>query len=299
MIRIQKLNEGLSPTLFHTTTIGKFIDIIKTNEFQTTTNLGTSADQIGSDKFYYFSTSHTYFGGYARTLPMDHIVTIQLDGRKLGQRYKGSPVDYWGPEFRQHATGEQKLRNDENEERIFTDDPEIPNALKYIEAVYMCLSDESGVPEDEAYIKAYEHPYSSQIREVARYLKNKGVDVYIFIDPKDFQSRNTRKSITDGLSRVLVRDLEAFVQIAENIEKFARGKEAENRDQRDLLQKLKRSGLDRSEIRVLNSDIHNARGSMGGRDLIHRLTKQLKRWKVKSIEQLAEKLNEYLSGAVQ
>ena len=128
------MKEGLSSIVYHNTHIDNCLDILKTNRFELTTMLGTGSDKF-SDKFYYMSFSRVKFGGYAYTLPDNNIVTLILDGSRFNQRYKAGPVDYWGPEFKK-AGREQSIelgmRQDENEERIFTDDPFIPNAKKYI-----------------------------------------------------------------------------------------------------------------------------------------------------------------------
>jgi len=83
------LTEGLTPILYHFTSIHNLINILKEDEFQASTNLGSSADfNVSGGKFFFFSTTRSRSAGYNQGN-----VKIVLDGQKLNQNYKGqSPL---------------------------------------------------------------------------------------------------------------------------------------------------------------------------------------------------------------
>ena len=128
----QHLTEGISPIVYHYTNMSSLVDILKSNEFKLSTDIGTNSDlSLGKkQKFYYFSTTRHKLGGYNLS-PGDGGVMLKLDGTKLGQRYKGGPVDYWGPEM--NAVNPRKR---ESEDRIYHTDMFIKNASKYILEVH-------------------------------------------------------------------------------------------------------------------------------------------------------------------
>ena len=139
-----KLNEGISDITYHFCTLRNCYNIIKTNSFQLTMS-SNRADDFDGKRHFYLSTQRGRSSqeGFGNSRSCN--VRIQLDGEKLSQRYKGRPVDYWGvnmgkqtyyvnPEiygsgWRQEA---QHHRNFEMEDRIFSDEPEIKDALSYI-----------------------------------------------------------------------------------------------------------------------------------------------------------------------
>ncbi len=123
MILIKKFQESLTSIVFHVTSVNNLLDILKSNKFTLATSLGTGSDKF-SNKWYYMSFSTIKYGGYSRSLSFIGQAILVIDGEKLNQRYKGIPVDYWGPEWRAASKeDEQRLRNDENEERLITGIP--------------------------------------------------------------------------------------------------------------------------------------------------------------------------------
>jgi len=89
--------EGISNIVYHGTTLGRMADIAKTNRIMTSGTFGSDSDEIGNKgKFYFLSTARSplaFKDGYP--LVKDGKVRFTLDGRKLGQKYAGTPLDYW------------------------------------------------------------------------------------------------------------------------------------------------------------------------------------------------------------
>ena len=102
-MRFEKyLTEGISQILYHSTSIFALEQILKSNKFNLSTDLGTGSDvslDKNRNKFFYFSTTRHKLGGFSLD-PTEGSVMIVLDGRALSNNFSGKPVDYWGPEFR-------------------------------------------------------------------------------------------------------------------------------------------------------------------------------------------------------
>ena len=149
------LGEGITDVVFHKTRLDLAADILDSNKFMTSVAFGTPADrEHNKGKLYYLSTMRSPTGDYGPSLPA---VTFGLDGRKLGERSKAAAVDYWGPNF----------PKDEMEDRVFTDEPYLSPATKYITEIHVGLPISDGHPgvflcqrEDIWYFKQDEAPDS-------------------------------------------------------------------------------------------------------------------------------------------
>lgn len=177
------LKEGISPVLYHVTYMGNLRNILKTDKFKLTPDIGTQADQnLGhKTKVYYLSTTRHKLGGYGLSVG-NGTTTIVLDGIKLGQRYSGSPVDYWGPEF--NAVNPRKA---EAEDRIYSNDRYITNATSYIKEVHMFMDVER--PDDRvAVIRNW--------RGVLMALKKQGIPYWLYDDKQAYLIQNKAKGIS-------------------------------------------------------------------------------------------------------
>ena len=118
------ITEGASDILYHFTSKTNLINILKKNEFNLTFSIGDSPDfNVNRNKFFYFSTTRSKSSGFKKGN-----VKLVLDGRKLKNNYKLIPVDYWRL---------KSLKNSEQEDRIISDKPIIPNAINYILEIHM------------------------------------------------------------------------------------------------------------------------------------------------------------------
>lgn len=139
------LNEGLSPVLYHATQLQHAVSILKDNTFNLTNAVGLKAERGIQKKFYYISFARSLTSGYYYfENPQKGIVYFKIDGDKLGNRYKGLPVDYWSsPSETERSLIRQKSM--ENEDRVISDSPDIPNASSYIQEIYVYVGESEGV----------------------------------------------------------------------------------------------------------------------------------------------------------
>ena len=145
--RLQKvLNEGISDTTYHFTSLDSCVDILKNNTFNLTMSSNRS-DAYDSKRLFYLSTQRGRSKDIGYASHLSSCVRIQLDGNALRTKYTGKPVDYWG-----ESMGKQVYYNDgiygkgmtstrqhhpnfEMEDRILSYDPTIENASKYINRI--------------------------------------------------------------------------------------------------------------------------------------------------------------------
>jgi hypothetical protein len=135
----QILNEGATDILYHFTSVGALINILKTNAFALTLSLPNSPDfNLNKNRYYYLSTTRSKNSGYKLG-----DARIKLDGRKLNQNNKVTPVDYWqyskSPKDWDEKTYINALSS-EQEDRIISNKPSISNASKYIIAMEVVIN---------------------------------------------------------------------------------------------------------------------------------------------------------------
>ena len=133
------LTERISSIVYHFCGYSSCLGICERNEFVLShITRGTADGKINKD-YHYLSLTRQKSNkvGFSQSRP----VRITINGDKLNQRYKGGPVDYWGA-----SMGKQQYMKDgserghydmhqsrtENEDRVFSSDPVIPNASEYI-----------------------------------------------------------------------------------------------------------------------------------------------------------------------
>lgn len=140
------LNERVSSVVFHFCSYASCLGICEGNRFVLTHIMRGTADGDISKKRHYLSTTRQKSGlvGYSRYKD----VRITLDGDKLNEKYMGNAVDYWGDSMgkqfhmRQGAeTGhyDPYQSTTESEDRIFSDEPVIPHADRYIKRIDILL----------------------------------------------------------------------------------------------------------------------------------------------------------------
>jgi hypothetical protein len=119
---------GLSSILYHTTEISRAIKIVSEDRFILAASEGAKAEKehAKQGKPFFLSCARTPTSRYIMNGGPGRAILV-LDGEALGHKYKGGPVDYWGPDFRR-----VEPTSSEAEDRIYSSEPEIPNATKYI-----------------------------------------------------------------------------------------------------------------------------------------------------------------------
>ena len=179
-----KSTAGLSPILFHRTGVRQAANILKSNRFELKPSEGTNTEEKLSGASYYLSTARSPNSAYIRGGFSSQSVVIELDGVKLGAKYKGKAVDYWGPGF--YKNGDQDTRHErfEAEDRVYSPKQFMP-AVPYIRAIYLVA------PKDGESNKKY----LTSIYELRRACLLKKIPIWFFTDFKDVVLRNTKKAI--------------------------------------------------------------------------------------------------------
>ena len=161
--------------LYHKTRLDLAADILEDNKFLTSIAFGTPADRkINKGKLYYLSTMRSPVGDYGPGLPS---VTFKLDGRKLGERSKATAVDYWGPAW----------PTDEMEDRVFTDEPWIEPASKYILEVHIGMRVKG---------QTYRPERIEELEKLVQISEDMGIPVYLYPDLKTYAILNRSRRIT-------------------------------------------------------------------------------------------------------
>lgn len=137
-LKEQKIFEGASDILYHFTYTDSLLNILIENEFSLTSAIGSSSDyNINKKKFFYFSTTRSRSTGFKKG-----DVKIVLDGRKLKNNNKITPVDYWAwskdrKDYNTDNDYSNALQSTEQEDRIVSDKATIPNAINYINEIHI------------------------------------------------------------------------------------------------------------------------------------------------------------------
>ncbi len=279
MIKIRKFNESLSKVVFHNTYIERLYNILLSNTFYLTSNLGTDSDKLQKG-FYYFSVSRIKFGGYAHSMGESDHVNIVLDGDKFNQRYKGGPVDYWGREMRtgKDMPFEYQMRNDENEERIFSDDSEIPDVMSYILEVHISMSDFKN--------KMWEHPSNREFTNIMKICANNKIPYFIYTDFSAYKLLDKRKALEGYKASVnyITALIDIYKMDSNNIEDISYDEFPYDR----IRTAISYGGgmASKDTITQIKNDIHNYRTDPIYRPKIAELTKIMKKEKITSIEEL-------------
>jgi len=180
------LNENVSDIVYHYTYTPYLINILETNKFVTSSNLGGTADaKYDKGRFFFFSTQRTKGkSGYASKTGTN--VGIVLDGRALNQNYKGFPMDYWQyskkrSDWDDDSGYQQALGSSELEDRVVTNKPYIDNASKYILEIHVFVN-----------INHFVKPTLVDIESKAT---KYDIPIYFYTDLNDFQLQNKAKAV--------------------------------------------------------------------------------------------------------
>ncbi len=141
--KFKMLNEGISDVVYHYTSgLEKGAKILEDNRFLASGGFTKDVEaELGKGKLYYFSTARTAANAYTGTYPQG--VIFKLDGRALGQKYKGVPLDYWATSKRSSKKaanpGPGETEGFEAEDRLLLDDPYIEDADRYIDEIHFAI----------------------------------------------------------------------------------------------------------------------------------------------------------------
>lgn len=300
-----KVLAGLSPILFHATEAGKAVKILKSNSFILVNSnfSGTESKLAPKEYDYFLSTARNRNSGYISSSRGRQVI-FTLDGRKLGQKYKGNAVDYWGENFRN-----VDKRYDEQEDRVYSKTPKIPNAISYIKEISYYL------PEMKPY-------YADSLMKIIESANAHDIPVYVYEDAKAFFLGNKKRAVNmqdvmerlskfldipenkyeeydmgryDGYAEIMsyVEYINILEYIVKNeIDSFSDALESYNIKDEEIKKEVKRvherARYPNDFINILSGVFQNARNNMTERtaDASAELTKVMRKYKVNSFKEL-------------
>ena len=189
----QFLKEGLTDVLYQYRSPQTILKILQKDAFYPSVGFGTPSEvDINKGYKYYLSFARNLRGTYHQQGKM--AAYMVLDGRKLGERFKGSAVDYWlsgGGEF-----GTQHKKT-EVEDRLFTNKPVIKDATQYIESIHVSIPIEmKSSTSDKVYPIRYRTTQIETLKELDQEAKYLRIPIYFYSDEGAYRMKNTKKAIS-------------------------------------------------------------------------------------------------------
>lgn len=168
------------------------LSILKRNVFSLGTETGP--DKTRGGKAFYLSTARSKTGSYSDST---NGIIFKLDGRLLNSRYKGKAIDYWaGSGLRPREGGKHEM-----EDRIYSEEPVIPNARKYILEINAWI--------DPHYAK--DSVYSIYQKKVEDKAKELGIPYKIYAGYEDFiKNKNPKNSIAEIIDTTKIELLQPY-----------------------------------------------------------------------------------------
>ena len=169
------LIERATSVLFHYTSIGHALTIIKSGQFQLSSTTGnkSEADYAPPGHPYFLSLTRTSHGDYHNYVGTGAVL-FKLNGDWFNSRYIVKPVDYWERSWI-HSPG----RTREAEDRVFSKEPTIPD---------------DAITEIHLLLKAQDEFRSPRARELMIAAKQRGLPIYLYTDDKAWRLLDKRRA---------------------------------------------------------------------------------------------------------
>jgi len=145
---------------------------------------------------------YAYYGSFGRSQlnswtrgaasKFDPIVTIVVNGQKLGQNYKGAPVEFFAISSRKHGSSEM-------EDRVFSDEPRIENFItNYVEEVHIYVPKMQELF-DATYdrikdgARLFHNVTPAMVLSMITSLESRGIKVYMYGELKEWLVLKTQE----------------------------------------------------------------------------------------------------------
>lgn len=207
MVKLKDLLlEGFSSILYHVTSLSNGVNILNSDRFILTPVVGTDAES--QKKFYYMSFARTMTSGYHQFQdPREGLIYFKINGTKLGQKYKGDPIDYW--QYSKYgSTTTQMQQKMEAEDRLFSDKPFVPSATSYIDEIYVFIGSitykkdyDISSPNFGEYTTTWNMPdditphNQSYIRKLIISSKRLNIPTYLYYTKTDLLTNNKKNAV--------------------------------------------------------------------------------------------------------
>ena len=186
------ISESLSPVVYHFTLAETVYKILSDNKFRCTLSSNFS-DSFSKKHLFYFclsrvKTIHFSNDVISSSFGNNSNARIEIDGNILNERYKGFPIDYWQSSKGHYDGNKGKAYGvTEYEERVVTDKPYIPNAIKYIRRIDILV----------------EKNLTTWYKKLLETSNELGVPIYFYSNKKDF-SLQTKNIINYAVEKTII-----------------------------------------------------------------------------------------------
>lgn len=289
------LEAAIENTLYHACSVFNAAQVLQEQQFRLTIAVGTDSDEAHQNgKIYFLSTSRSRYNRYVKGKieGAQTGVMLNLDKSILQQNNAIKPVDYWswGPD--------QK----ELEDRVFSNKPEIKFAgKKLISSVHVLIN-------KNFHAKDIHQTTVESISSIIKQCRREGTELFLYDNFRDFVVQNRKKSISISQYLAIIKSLKVEPRLfsgkgrpygrsyrlgalVELMQRPATDGPRLGKDAAKLRYSIVYDGWRESELLVsIKAAIHNAKTS--DRDVIITLLSAMKKFKVKTLKQMIEKLRE-------
>lgn len=175
-----------SDILFHRTDVISAASIVTQNSFSLKPSDANSSESRLHQSSYYLSTARSMRSSYIGNVVSSTTVVFQLDGRKLGQRFKVIPVDYWDTLDKGNLSKEEHLfkrsSRFEMEDRVLSPKPKIP-AAPFVAAIHAINCSGDRGRRDKSLFTLY------------KWCLQRKIPFFIYADEASLLSRNKNKAV--------------------------------------------------------------------------------------------------------
>ena len=280
---VTDLFEGISDILFHRTGFKNLIQILEKDQFELRPTFAKPSEQEQTRRktdLYFMSTARTKNSKY---ISDSRSPVLTLDGKKLKQNYSGYGMDYYGPAWREIQSGEY-----EQEDRVFSQKPNIENAKKYILLIEIVME--------------YNSDQANNIFKIYSMAKKSGIPIKFY---DSIQDRNTgknplsEKQVREELKRNLKKpDNRPYtppkrpMYVGDAVPAIFLGLKFDPEDNipadvKTRIDKFLRKwpGIDKETVKA---DFHNANSSERHRNLMTQIVAFMKKNNLRTVDDLGE-----------
>jgi hypothetical protein len=181
------LIERATAVLFHYTSTGAALKILKSGQFELASITGNKSEENYAPKghAYFLSLTRTTQGDYHRYVGTGGVM-FKLNGDWFNSRYIVKPIDYWSSSWLQSGG----TRGRESEDRVFSKEPTIP--ITPVTEVHVLLKEQN----------EYRSPLTRQIMILA---KQQGIPVYLYTDETAWRLLDTRNTVQPSQAKDVLK----------------------------------------------------------------------------------------------
>lgn len=184
--------ESMSSVLYHATSTEALSSILSSDQFRLTSVasegpvIGKKMLDLGGNRKFSMSFSRSREGAFG----YGSYVTLNIDGDRLNQRFYGKPVDFF-PGRRDQTQDQLKFgfagKDAELEDRLFSNDPIIKGACRYIREIHLLCA-----PISQHNWKIY----IDRLSEIVKMAKTRSIPIFLYQSRPDYTRQNRSNSVT-------------------------------------------------------------------------------------------------------